>query len=311
MPGPRAYVKLITIGNISIYSVTGDPNGVVAASLGSLASRDDSAGLYINTDGNMAWTQISGGSSSSGLILGVQPGNVSAYYTGAGDSFHVEGFFTDITPGYNAAAPVSDAGGVGNTLTSLGDGASSVYLNGASGDAAGTDVSIKTSQRPVYSHRFRIDGGLATSRLFVGFAPVDTEIASDSDDPAYNYFGLQFSPVSRVDTNFQIAGKSAGGGTQVLTDTGVVPAEGNIYRLEVEANSTTSWLVRLYLDGDGTSNFTSQLLYSATITNVNAIPVTTGYTFTIAMTEGAAATASFTHYFARVALRAGNQAALA
>lgn len=61
MPG-RPYVRVATVNTISIYSGTGDPNGVVSATRGSIYSDDAAAGeLWRNTDGASAWAVVGGG----------------------------------------------------------------------------------------------------------------------------------------------------------------------------------------------------------------------------------------------------------
>jgi len=59
-----AVIAQITIGHIRILDVNANPNGTVSAPKGSLASDEIAAILYINTDGAMAWSQVSGVSSS-------------------------------------------------------------------------------------------------------------------------------------------------------------------------------------------------------------------------------------------------------
>lgn len=55
----RTYNKVVTIGSVSIYSVTGVP--AFNAALGSLAIRDDVGETYQNTDGAGTWVLIGGG----------------------------------------------------------------------------------------------------------------------------------------------------------------------------------------------------------------------------------------------------------
>jgi hypothetical protein len=57
-----AVIAQITVGHIRILDVNANPNGTVSAPKGSLASDEVAAILYINTDGAMAWSQVSGGS---------------------------------------------------------------------------------------------------------------------------------------------------------------------------------------------------------------------------------------------------------
>lgn len=54
-----AVIATITVGHIRILDVNANPNGTVSAPKGSIASDEVSAILYMNTDGAMAWSQIS------------------------------------------------------------------------------------------------------------------------------------------------------------------------------------------------------------------------------------------------------------
>jgi len=55
----RSGVRLTTVTTGPIFvSGTGSPNGVLAATQGSMYLRTDTAQIYQNTDGAMAWTQI-------------------------------------------------------------------------------------------------------------------------------------------------------------------------------------------------------------------------------------------------------------
>jgi len=56
----RIYTNVVTIGNINVYQVSSDPNGVLFAPIGSLAVRSDLSGLFQNQDGLGSWSQISG-----------------------------------------------------------------------------------------------------------------------------------------------------------------------------------------------------------------------------------------------------------
>lgn len=66
MPG-RIYTNVVTIGSVSIYEVTADPNGALIAAKGSLAIRSDGTNTEVwqNTDGASTW-QI--GISTAGLL---------------------------------------------------------------------------------------------------------------------------------------------------------------------------------------------------------------------------------------------------
>lgn len=65
----RTYQEVATINTISIYSGTGDPNGVVSATRGSLYSDDAVAGsLYRNDDGATTWTAVGGGGAASPFV---------------------------------------------------------------------------------------------------------------------------------------------------------------------------------------------------------------------------------------------------
>ena len=301
MPG-RIFVELITIGSITIYTAAADPNGSLSATLGSIATRTDSAAVYVNTDGATAWTQLGGGSAAAGVPVNLQRGTIG----GTNDSFvglQADGIFRVYSTAEASSSTARDEGGVGRIQSSSGAGANTTYINGGASDEPGSSLLIDTDSRPIYSHRFRLDAGLANCRFFCGFSPAETsDVSSASDNPANNYFGLQYSPVSRGDTTFQIAGKSSAGGTQVLVDTGIAPATGVIYRLVIDGASPTSWTATLYDDTPGAA---TKQLFTTTVTNVNAIPVTTQYTGNISMTETSAVVMTFTHYYLEVMLRAG------
>lgn len=68
--GSRIYTQIWTLGDISLYQVTGSPNGSLTATRGSLATRDDAAQLWQNTDGGTTWQQLgSGGGGSANAIV--------------------------------------------------------------------------------------------------------------------------------------------------------------------------------------------------------------------------------------------------
>lgn len=246
-----------------------------------------------------------------GVPLSVQRGCISAENSSVlNENLSVSGIFTVFAQSQASVAEARDAGGVGRTQSSGGLAGQTTYINGGIGDEPGSSEIIDTGARPLYEQRFRIDAGLADCRFYCGFSPAeDSSVASATDNPPTVYFGLQFSPVSRGDTSFQIVGKSTSGGTQVVVDTGIAPVAGAIYRLRIDGSSTTSWTATLFQDGDGTPDFTTVELFSTTITDTNAIPVAGGdrYTGNISMTAVNAAVMSFTHYYWDVALRAGVQ----
>ncbi len=58
--GGRVYTDVVTIGNVSIYNVVVDPNGVLSAPLGSLAIQDTAGDptTWQNTNGGTAWSIV-------------------------------------------------------------------------------------------------------------------------------------------------------------------------------------------------------------------------------------------------------------
>jgi hypothetical protein len=52
------YTSLVTVGDVDIYQVSVDPNGVLPARKGSLALRNDVAATYQNTDGSTTWALV-------------------------------------------------------------------------------------------------------------------------------------------------------------------------------------------------------------------------------------------------------------
>jgi hypothetical protein len=60
MAGGRNYNDIVSVGNVSIYAVSADPNGTLSAAAGSLAIRDDAGvqGIYQNTDGLTTWVLL-------------------------------------------------------------------------------------------------------------------------------------------------------------------------------------------------------------------------------------------------------------
>lgn len=78
-----------TTGPILI-SGSGDPNGVVSATIGSMFLRTDVASLYQNLDGATAWTQVSGGS-------GVGAGAFGSWYSTATQSASADDTATAVT----------------------------------------------------------------------------------------------------------------------------------------------------------------------------------------------------------------------
>lgn len=61
MGGGRIYTDMVTIGDISVFDVVADPNGVITATQGSLASLRVGAAstVYINMDGAVLWRDLS------------------------------------------------------------------------------------------------------------------------------------------------------------------------------------------------------------------------------------------------------------
>lgn len=77
--GARIYTSVVTIGNVSIYQVNADPNGVLTASLGSIAIRSDAApgNLYQNSDGGTTWVPVGGGGGGEDLAATLVLGNIT------------------------------------------------------------------------------------------------------------------------------------------------------------------------------------------------------------------------------------------
>lgn len=64
----RIYTSVVSVGNVNIYQVSGDPNGSLEAPQGSLAI-DDAAALYQNTDGGTTWSGVGGAFYPQAVIL--------------------------------------------------------------------------------------------------------------------------------------------------------------------------------------------------------------------------------------------------
>lgn len=62
----RVYVDIITIDGIDIYAVVVDPNGVLTAPIGSIATLKTSPQIWVNADGATTWNQVYPGSGSGG-----------------------------------------------------------------------------------------------------------------------------------------------------------------------------------------------------------------------------------------------------
>lgn len=260
------------------------------------------------TSGDASWEDTSG-LGGGGIPLGVQEGFISATNESGDGTTVSSGFIVSTAVASTTQTLVTDVGGVGMDIDSNGSGTGFTYINGGSNEVTGSGGIIRNEQRPVFEHRFKMSTVAANGRFFVGFYPAETTAAaSASDDPSALYFGLQYSPDSRGDTTFQLAGKSTGAGTQVLVDTGVAPSSTAIYRLVIIANTTTSWVATLYQDGTGTPDYTTTQLFTTTVTNTNAIPaVGSGFTVNISYSETAASAVSFTHYYVKVWIRSGVQ----
>lgn len=72
----RIYTSVVTVGNVNIYQVSGNPDGSLEAPQGSLAI-DDAAALYQNTDGATAWSAV-GGAFYQGTVILREAGPVDA-----------------------------------------------------------------------------------------------------------------------------------------------------------------------------------------------------------------------------------------
>lgn len=75
----RIYQDVVTVGNVSIYQVAADPNGVLDAAVGSLAIQNSPAQTWQNTDGLTSWNLIGAGSPGDSFVYrpgGPQIGNV-------------------------------------------------------------------------------------------------------------------------------------------------------------------------------------------------------------------------------------------
>lgn len=105
-------------------------------------------------------------------------------------------------------------------------------------------------------------------RLFSGFVDSSGSTILDSASPAFQYMGLQFD-TGRGDVNFQIATRGSGG-VQVLTDTGIAPVDGTIYRYVIDVTATRA-IHSIYFvsDGSGVQNI---LLYQLTYSTVANYP---------------------------------------
>jgi hypothetical protein len=66
----RIDTDVVTVGNISVYNVVANPNGVLQANQGSLAVCSDTSVVYQNTDGFTAWTVVS--AASGGMLAGLK-----------------------------------------------------------------------------------------------------------------------------------------------------------------------------------------------------------------------------------------------
>lgn len=79
----RSGVRLTTVTTGPILtSGTGDPNGAVSATQGSVFLRTDTAQVYSNTDGAMAWAEVGGSSGGNGLFAPVMSTVPTAASTG-------------------------------------------------------------------------------------------------------------------------------------------------------------------------------------------------------------------------------------
>lgn len=57
MPG-RIYVDIVTVNGIDIYAVLVDPNGVLSAPIGSIATLKTGPQIWVNANGAMVWDQV-------------------------------------------------------------------------------------------------------------------------------------------------------------------------------------------------------------------------------------------------------------
>ncbi len=153
---PRIYTIVVTIGDISLYQVTGDPNGSLQATRGSVAFDDSSPPkVWQNTDGATAWTDISsggGGGSTAPLVFGT--GSLSAstttrflypgYDDGLAQTVAIVIEMTQAGTLRNLRIVHNNPGGNGNDIVYTvlkNGGATSIAVTLASNAAAGADTS--------------------------------------------------------------------------------------------------------------------------------------------------------------------------
>ena len=102
---------------------------------------------------------------------------------------------------------------------------------------------VRVDSKPYAVFRFAL-GDVEDVRFFAGWSNTGTAATPVSaDDPAAcRVAGLTFS-TARPDTNFMWMEHDDT--TQTLTDTGVAPAVGTVYSLEIDLSSRTSFTMRL------------------------------------------------------------------
>lgn len=104
MPGGRIFTDVVTVGDIEVYNVTANPNGVLPARIGSWAFRSDAGnvGAWQNTDGATSWVAFLGSASPAGIITVAQGGGGDFLTITAGLAAAVAGQTVEVYPGiYN------------------------------------------------------------------------------------------------------------------------------------------------------------------------------------------------------------------
>lgn len=210
-------------------------------------------------------------------------------YTGSG-------LCADFTQVQNAVG--SSGVGTGDQGPILMQVTSTIANNSAYVHIASSPVITELS-RPIYIAKFLLSLSLSDVRFFSGFAADATSAPVEADDPAFDYFGLQFSS-ARADTNFQLAYKDTG--SQVLVDTGVAPVLNTLYRFQINIISTTEWKVGLWADADG-AGAESELLFEATLTDGGNLPPS--FTIFSGVQTLTTATRAIGHSFIRLGIKSG------
>ncbi len=179
---------------------------------------------------------------------------------------------TGILGGYTAVQDAVAAGitspGVSFNQSTAAAATSVAYVN----HTASTTLFNTEESRLLFSDTFQVSAW-TTIRFFTGLAQDVTSAPVLSDNPAFDYIGLQFS-TDRPDVNFQFVRRDA---AQVVLDTGVVPQDNDVYRWDMSFDPSTPFasvtvsLWHLYDSSAGVS--VNTLLYQTTITANANIPV--------------------------------------